>query len=106
MLKKYGDEAEWLVHTPQPIELHGFDGIAKRHDPRLSVLLSGSIHDITTAKFVAHPSDEAEMIEHLPAGCWVHRCLLQKGAYINTRKLLHSARGHAESQIPQPHPQD
>jgi hypothetical protein len=68
VLKKHGDEVELLVHKPQPIEHHRFDGMAKSHDPLLRVSLSCSINHITTTKFVEHPSDEAEMIENLTAG--------------------------------------
>jgi hypothetical protein len=68
VLKKHGHEVELLVHKPQSVEHHRFDGMAKRHDPLLRVLLSRSVNHITNAKFVEHPSDEAQMIQDLTAG--------------------------------------
>jgi hypothetical protein len=68
VLKNHGHEITLLVHKPQSVEHHGVDGIAKGHDPLLNVLLSRSVNDLPHAKFVKHPSDEAEMIQALTVG--------------------------------------
>jgi hypothetical protein len=68
VLKKPGPAVQWLVHNPQAVEHHGFDGVAKGDEPRRRVVRSRSVNDLTKATFVKHPRDEAEMSHALTGG--------------------------------------
>jgi hypothetical protein len=65
MLEEPRDKVEGVMHTPQTIEHHGFDGFPSCEVPHCRMLLGGAINDVPDAEFVAHASDKAEVIQDL-----------------------------------------
>lgn len=68
-----------LVHTAEAVQDHGFDGIARGHDPRCWLVSGRAVHDLTYAEGIEHTRDKAPMVEELtPIGVW-HGVLLSRG---------------------------
>ena len=62
MLEKMRDEGPLLVEKAQPVEHHGFDGMAGSHNPQFRVLLRRLINDLRDAEFCKHACDETQVI--------------------------------------------
>jgi hypothetical protein len=83
VLEKPRHQRELLVHKAEAVENHGFNSIARGHDGRFWMVSGGTVNDLTKAKFIAHPCDQAPMVEDLtPLGVW-HGSLLSRGASID-----------------------
>jgi hypothetical protein len=65
ILEEPRDKVEGVIHKPQTIEHHGFDGFTYCEVPHFRILLGCSINDVPDAEFVEHASDKAEVIQDL-----------------------------------------
>jgi hypothetical protein len=72
------DEKNDPAREREPVEDHGFDGMAGGDDAHLRVLPGRLVNDLSDAKFVKHACDEAQMSQDLAAVdvLSVHRALL------------------------------
>ena len=62
MLEKMRNKGELLVDKAQPVEDHGFAGMAGGHHPHFRVLLRRLSNNLRDAEFFKHPRDQAQVI--------------------------------------------
>ena len=67
MLEKMRDEVQLLVEKAQPVEHHGFAGMAGGHNPHCRVLLRRLINNLRDAEFCKHSRNETQVISDLCA---------------------------------------
>jgi hypothetical protein len=71
ILEEHRDQVQGLIHKPQAIKHHRFDGFADGKVSHLRVLMGGVIDDLTNAKFIEHASDKAKVVQDFATVCGV-----------------------------------
>jgi hypothetical protein len=64
-VEESGNQSARVIDTPQAIEPHGFDRLTSGEVPHCRMLLGRLLEDVANAECIAHPSDEAEVVQDL-----------------------------------------
>ena len=81
ILEALGDQGEGVIDTSQALQHHGFNGFSDGAVPYGWVVVGRVVEDVTKAECVAHPGDEAEVIQYCTVllGVVGHNALLAVG---------------------------